>query len=148
MWFLQVLSTWKEKLSADYTVDDFMDQILDWYNEGYLEDKVWERLKKRVSPKVLDCNQDSVGDRQIALGEAEQDTAVDKILELIPVHQDKPVLVTVGEEKSQLRTRPETVISTLETTDMRSKHCFNKRPFHSNFSQKLCDKVVLLYEQV
>ena len=126
MWFLQVLNTWKETLPADYTVDDFMDQILDWHDEGYLEDKVWERLKKRVSSKVLDCNQDTVGERQIVLGEAESDTEVDMISELIPVRHDKPVVVTVDEEKLQLRTKPDTVISTLETTDTKSKHCFKQ----------------------
>ena len=126
MWFLQILNTWKERLPADYTVDDFMDQILDWHDEGFLEDKVWERLKKRVSPKVLDCNQDTVGERQIVLGEAESDTEVDMISELIPVRQDKPVVVTVDEEKLQLRTKPDTVISSLETTDTKSKHCFKK----------------------
>ena len=120
---MQVLNTWKETLPADYTVDDFMDQILDWHDEGYLEDKVWERLKKRVSPKVLDCNQDTVGERQIVLGEAESDTEVDMISELIPVCQDKPV---VGEEKLELRTKPETEISTLETTDTKSKHYFKQ----------------------
>ena len=103
-----------------------MTEIRVWHDEGYLDDKVWERLKKCVSSNVLDYNQGTVGEKQIALGKAEPDTAVDNVSELIPVHQDKPVLVTVGEEKSQLRIKPEAVISALETTDTTSKDCFKQ----------------------
>ena len=128
---LQVLRSWKKALPEGYTVNHLMDAIHDWHCDGYLRHEVWEHLKECVSLNVLDCNQDTMDERQIALGidsslHTEQDTVGDIKSELVPEHvrQKNPVLITVEKEKSQLRARPETV-SSVETTAVKSKHFFN-----------------------
>ena len=52
--FLQILSSWKESLPDDYTVSDFITEIQDWYDDGFLDDDVWKRLRKCISPAVLE----------------------------------------------------------------------------------------------
>ena len=51
---LQVLSSWKDALPDDYTVNDFIAEIQEWHDDDYLDDDAWNRLRKCVSPEVLE----------------------------------------------------------------------------------------------
>ena len=52
--FLQVLNSWKDVLPDDYTVNEFIAEILKWDEEGFLDDVVWKRLKECVTSDVVE----------------------------------------------------------------------------------------------
>ena len=56
IWFkqyLKVLSSWKDALPDGYTVSDFITVIQEWYDDNYLDDDVWKRLRQCVSAEIL-----------------------------------------------------------------------------------------------
>ena len=53
-----LLAWFNESTSPDFTVRDLIDEMKNWFTEGFLYDDVWETLRERVDPDVLPSNAD------------------------------------------------------------------------------------------
>ena len=49
----QVLDKWYQSLPRWYTVKDFMVDVNQWYQEGYVDRDIWGHLQKYVKADVL-----------------------------------------------------------------------------------------------
>ena len=49
----QVVDKWRQCLPRDYNVRDFIDDVICWHRDGYLDAGVWSHLQKYVQPELL-----------------------------------------------------------------------------------------------
>ena len=54
----QVLNCWLKTLPDDYTVSDFIAEVKEWYNDGFLDDGIKHHLQKIFTRETLQIFED------------------------------------------------------------------------------------------
>ena len=99
--FLQVLSSWMKVLPKNYTVNDFIAEIQEWDEEGYLDDEVWKRLKKCVSSDAVEWRTPKPETERITVAKQETHTEKNVNPESEMVRQKNPEVGTTRDIKQE-----------------------------------------------
>ena len=73
--FFQVLQSWLQGITGDYTLQYFIHKINDWEDKGYMDLSIWEWLQNHVTEDVFPTFSERRSARKLPYSLSEDDRA-------------------------------------------------------------------------